>query len=404
MRSVAAACLIGWLAGCARPTTVLVQIGLTDGPQPSALTVSVYDQYRARALRRQVHGTLPATMVLEVGSAAESLRIVVAGDGVPPTLGGARISTVPHARVVVPVLLSTSTADGDGDGVPDELDNCPIVANADQADALGSGEGDACRAADGGTDDLGAPFDGGAHDLSIDAGLAGDLAVVPSCGSVGSVLFCEDWEASTTIDTARWQLLVGGADLAEVNTDPLFVHRGAHSVHLHMAATAASASNGAQIGESATFPTVNNAPTFWVRAWFLVPQAPAAGNDVRILVTDNEASTQGMGVNLSATRLALQDYIGSAPASDSTSAPTFGSWSCLVWRIDVSTSATGAISLSGVNVPTVAPISSAITEPTNGLDQIRFGPFYGSLPAAQPAFDVYVDDILIDTKPLTCAE
>jgi len=34
--------------------------------------------------------------------------------------------------------------DSDGDGVPDSEDNCPTVANADQADADGDGIGDAC--------------------------------------------------------------------------------------------------------------------------------------------------------------------------------------------------------------------------------------------------------------------
>ncbi len=36
--------------------------------------------------------------------------------------------------------------DGDGDGVPDDTDNCPTTANADQADADGDGVGDACEA------------------------------------------------------------------------------------------------------------------------------------------------------------------------------------------------------------------------------------------------------------------
>ena len=38
----------------------------------------------------------------------------------------------------------TSTTDGDGDGVPDSIDNCPTVSNSNQADADGDGVGDAC--------------------------------------------------------------------------------------------------------------------------------------------------------------------------------------------------------------------------------------------------------------------
>jgi N,N-dimethylformamidase beta subunit-like, C-terminal len=49
--------------------------------------------------------------------------------------------------------------DGDGDGVPDASDNCPAVANPDQADANLDGTGDACEAAcSNGLDDDGDGF------------------------------------------------------------------------------------------------------------------------------------------------------------------------------------------------------------------------------------------------------
>jgi serine protease AprX len=56
-------------------------------------------------------------------------------------------ATIFYDSVDFPSGFWTGTAgptDGDGDGIPDDEDNCPTIANADQTDSDGDGEGDAC--------------------------------------------------------------------------------------------------------------------------------------------------------------------------------------------------------------------------------------------------------------------
>ena len=86
---------------------------------------------------------------LPVGLSIDHSTGVVSGTPSDPGTVAASITasnTLASGTGTVPFVI---LADGDGDGVADEHDNCPTVSNADQADADDDGRGDACDTAPG---------------------------------------------------------------------------------------------------------------------------------------------------------------------------------------------------------------------------------------------------------------
>jgi hypothetical protein len=92
--------------------------------------------------------------------------------------------------------VAAPPVDTDGDGVPDETDNCPTVSNPDQADSNGNGIGDACDAPPACIGDLN---NSGAIDAS-------DLAILLGAwGGAGG-----DLNGSGSTDASDLAILLGG--------------------------------------------------------------------------------------------------------------------------------------------------------------------------------------------------
>lgn len=354
------ALIVAALAGCASETTVLVDVSSVDGSRPNALAVSVYDPFHALVSARPGAARIPGTIVLELPSTPSELRVVVAG---APLLGGARVTSVSGRQTRVAVTLSDSTADGDGDGVPDDLDNCPTLPNGDQADADGDGRGDACSGAS-------------------------------ACASLTSVPFCDDFESG--FSTSRWRTSMSvPSSTITINSDARYVHRGTQSLHLQLAAVPAGGSGDVDISEIATFSTFADATTFWARAWIWLAHSPAGADELRLFVADAQ-NTQGIGVFVATDHTTLESWVPPG-GSLKGAAPGFGEWTCYVWRVDLA----GALSLSGTEVPTLGPLTTPV-QPAQKLSELGIGLFYANAATAQPALDLYVDDVFFDTQPVTC--
>ncbi|MFT4570963.1 MAG: hypothetical protein ACI91F_001841 [Candidatus Binatia bacterium] len=108
----------------------------------------------------------------------------------------------------ITTFSASPPVDTDGDGIPDVDDNCPLIANTDQADADSDGTGDVCEDADG----------DGIPDVADNCPLIAntDQADADSDG-IGDV--CEDADGDGIPDVADNCPLVANTDQADADSD-----------------------------------------------------------------------------------------------------------------------------------------------------------------------------------------
>jgi hypothetical protein len=347
------------LAGCAEPTTLLVDISVAPNVTvPGALTVSVFGPSGVLANHVSVAApSLPGRLVVRaLPDVTESLCVLVEGGAVG---GAATVQAQPHAQTEVAVALASSYTLPAG---------CGIV----------------------GADLAGAPSDLAAADL---------LPVVKSCKTLShAVLLCDDFEGAT-IDTGNW------ASDGNEQLDTAHVHRGAQALHAqNMAVALNTGQSGAQIVERKTFPPASN--MLYIRIWAFVPTAPATGNDTRLFAVQQDGGQYyGMGVFLRPTDVMLDDWYAGLTAMSS-APPTWGQWACYRAQI-VLDQFSGSFALTGTNTPSVTippPAPTQIAPGTMPLGQLAIGPYVYHPANPQPAVEMWIDDVIIDNQPVDCSD
>jgi hypothetical protein len=171
-------------AGCGAVAPAGLQVTVVaDGevPRPTALSIAWLSDRGTLFQRDQIAvgtGATLASIFIQLDHADTSdRRILVHGTGPAPSIGAVRIPATASQAVVV--TLHARLPDGDGDGLPDVIDDCGGCASADAAvpadagapEAGVTGESDAGVA----SDDAPAPDDAL---LGVEAGTS-DTRVVP---------------------------------------------------------------------------------------------------------------------------------------------------------------------------------------------------------------------------------
>jgi hypothetical protein len=384
------ACLL--LSGCLDTSTsalVIVKPGI-GVESPQQLEVRVYDTFGLRGMQTFAQPTLPGTLVIsQLPAERQRIRVAVKGAGARQSLAGGVVDTIPRQQVALIVTLGEGITDLDGDGVPDGIDVCPTVADAQQTDTDGDGSGDACDTqADQGVGDLTPPGD------------LGDGGVPASCATAG-VRLCEDFE-SGVLNAARWTKVI--ENTASVDIDATFAYRGTHSLKAHLGGAMLNGQAAAMISHRMSFPR----DPLHARMFVFVPvSAPLAS--LQMVRFDQDSNPfGGLGLELTENRK-LTNYDYNFPVKhftdESATVVPLGQWVCIEWQVaPVAQADAGA---SG--------ITKVFVDGTELVDQRMSGIFVGPGPLELAVFgldsvvsspvsapEMWIDEIAMDDKPIGC--
>ena len=423
---VALCSLVGF--GCANgPTSVLVELSYGDtGSPPNAVSVSAYDTHGAIVLDRVFPSVqLPGSLILiGLQDTPETLRVIVRGDGAAqPVRGGERVETRAHEQVRLSIALHAGRQDSDGDGVPDDLDDCPITFNPDQRDSDGDGQGDACTSSD-----LGTFTDGGfivdlsvpnPPDLSVPPppppDLSGldltnvdlftpDLAPPGSSCPLSGVLFCEGFESGAF--QPYWSLMLMPAATSTVTVDSTFAYRGNKSMHVHVGAVTAGTDARAEIQDNQHFPST----TFSMRVWAYVPSSTPPSLTRMMGLAQTASPYQGHGLSHDSNdKLYTENSAmtpGFNPKTSATSMPR-DRWVCLEWEVVAGTPtvANGSVRLYVDDViVNDLTATNVVTQPSPPMGLFIMGLSTFAPSTALNARDAWFDELIIDTNHIGCAK
>jgi hypothetical protein len=258
------------------------------------------------------------------------------------------------------------------------------------------------------TPDLSVP----ALDLApVDYAVTPDASGASTCDALaGQVALCEGFE-SGFLNPQVWSAVVDHATLS----DSSFAYRGAHSLHIQTQwCNPADASVEARIIETRTFPPQTDT---YVRLWAYFPRpdggAPMGIAPDHLIGPELANGTSNYpdynlftGTNQPDNSLAfeLHDTVsGMSQPSTTPITPPFGAWFCLQFHVQLGDASTGLIEFA---VNGTGYQWKTATIPTQAFTSLRIGPYYSQFPlmSAVPPFDLWIDEIIVDSKPVSWAE
>jgi hypothetical protein len=208
----------------------------------------------------------------------------------------------------------------------------------------------------------------------------------------GTYKLCDGFEAAT-ISSANWNQDTNGGTFT---IDTGFAYRGNQSLHIHNNGSANAGANPfTNLTNFSAFPLSGTA---YARAFFYFPPSyPGAFNQVL-----NFANGSGDGAAFATKNghPVLNDYTAPTAYNESATTIPTGKWVCLSLSIAQGAS-TGTAKLFVDDVEVADVTATGVGTPT--MSHIYIGVDWVNNPASFPANDVWVDEVIINDSPVTCA-
>jgi hypothetical protein len=277
---------------------------------------------------------------------------------------------------------STDQTSNPGDGAPAK----DVIASPDVPPPGEGGEGNDS----GGVD---SPVDTGVHDTghdvsSADTGSGTDASLGPCSGGI----LCDNFEEGA-IDSSKWpSVFLNGATVA---VDTMHAHSGAYALHVHLDNVPANTTyDGLLANNNLPLPAAVN-----LRLWVLVPGTPPQQSTSYVGYVEGTSPYYGINVGTIGSNPQLTDYGVPNSLLTSTSTVSLTSWICMQTTIDTTSGSTGNVTVSfGGSVVSDLTSTGVWTGP---VGQFHVGGWVAA-GAAQPAFDLWIDDVYLDSAPVGC--
>jgi len=184
-----------------------------------------------------------------------------------------------------------------------------------------------------------------------------------------------------------------------ITLDSTRAYRGTTSAHVHIDQITSSSTNARAtlLGPGGLQTTVTG--IIYFRLWMYVA-SPIPPNPLNQMINAANQSGQGISLGTRGGAVTNNDYTDILYAESATAFP-LDRWACIELQMPSNVTGTTRAFLDGVELTDIALPK---TTPQPAPDHVYLGLEWVGTVSSQPAVDAWLDEIVIDTQPTTCAQ